>query len=155
MEVGNGLASVCAAVGDNAVAVCDARFFCDSGDLFKNIGYDGGVFAVYFVNASDVRFGNDEDVNGCLGGDIIERKDLFVLIRFFGGNIAVYDLTEKAVFYHIIYTPLNHTSRGALGRSFSIIGNYAETGKNLFRQLTLTPSPKGKAFVPSPLGRVS
>lgn len=83
MEVGNGLASVCAAVGDNAVAVRNARFFCNGGDLLKNVRNDGGVFAVYFVNARDMRFGDDEDVNGCLGGNVIKGKDLFVLIRFF------------------------------------------------------------------------
>ena len=105
MEVGNGLASVRAAVGDNAVAVRNARALCNNGDLFKDVRNDGGVFAVYFVNARDMRFGDNEDVNGCLRRDIVKRKDLFVIIRFFGWDIAVYYLAKKTVFYHIIYTP--------------------------------------------------
>ena len=107
MEMGNGLARIRTAVGDNAVAVRNARALCDCGNLFKDIRNDGGVFTVYFVNASNVRFGNNENVNGSLGRDIVESKNLIVFIRFFGGDIAVYDLAEKAVFYHIIYTPLN------------------------------------------------
>ena len=95
VEVGHGLASVCAAVGNNAVAVGDACRFCDGGYFRKDVSHDVCVSFVYFVYASDMRFGYNEDMNGCLRCDIVESEYFFVFIRFFRGDNSVYYFAKK------------------------------------------------------------
>ena len=92
------LASIVAAVRNNAVAVYYARRFCNSGDFCEDIRHNVCIGFVDFVYASDVRFRNNENVNGRLGRDIVEGENFIVLISFFRGDIACDYFAKKGNF---------------------------------------------------------
>jgi hypothetical protein len=50
-----------------------------------------------------MRLGNDQEVNGGLGVDVIKGIDLLVLIDLFGGNLSVYNGTKQTI--HNILPP--------------------------------------------------
>ena len=97
----NALTAVLADVGDDAVAIFKS---CDLGDLGDG-GEDGGNkvggLVRHLVSGCDVRFGNDENVDGRLGRDVVEGVDGLVLIDFFGGDHTLDDLTKQAIVHDI------------------------------------------------------
>ena len=97
VQVLNTLATVFAAVGDDAVAV-GKPFGCgDFGDRFKNTRYARAVFFIDSVRRCNVFLGHDENVYGCHGRDIAEGVEKFGFIYFGGRDLALDDLTKNAI----------------------------------------------------------
>lgn len=94
MEMGYRLAGIGAAVGDEAVAVCQACFFRDMGNGLKDMGDHGAVLGGHTVEGGDVSLGDHEDVNGGLGIDVAEGQNGVILVDLGGGNVAGDDFTE-------------------------------------------------------------
>ena len=98
MQVGNRLSAVFAAVVDNAVAAFGHAE--PAGDLSRpgeDAADDGAVFHVQFIRRSDVRLGDEEDVYGRLGVQVVKAEDFIVLVDLFGGDFPRRDLTENTV----------------------------------------------------------
>jgi hypothetical protein len=54
------------------------------------------------IRIGDVFLGDDQDVNGCSGVDIMEGQDLVVFIHDLCGYLAGYDLTKYAIVHGVI-----------------------------------------------------
>ena len=53
-------------------------------------------------NPLDVFAGNDEDMRGGGGANVVKGEEVIVFIDFFRGDIAARNLTEQAVCCHVI-----------------------------------------------------
>ena len=53
-----------------------------------------------FSHGCDMRLGDDEHMGGCLGHDIPESQEVFVLINNIGGYLASNNSTENTSFGH-------------------------------------------------------
>ena len=52
------------------------------------------VLRSHVVERFDMRFWNDEEVNGGCGTDIVKRQDIGVLVNLFSGYYALYYLAD-------------------------------------------------------------
>ena len=91
------LAAVLADIGDDAVAVLKSCGRGDLGDGRKDGGNKVGGLVRHLVSGRDVRLGNDENVDGRLGRDVVEGVDVFVLVHLFRGDHPCDDLTKQAI----------------------------------------------------------
>ena len=94
MQVGNRLAGIGAAVGDQTVAIGESRLLGDLGDGLKDMGEHGTVLGGYAVQGGNVDLGDHKDVHGGLGIDVAEGQNGVVLVDLGGGDIACDDFTE-------------------------------------------------------------
>ena len=95
MEVGDGFAAVGAVVDDEAIA--GLVEFELAGDFLgggEEMAEDGVVFGGYGGVAGVVLFGDEEDVDGGLGGNVTEGEDVVVLIDDVGWDLAIDDPFE-------------------------------------------------------------
>lgn len=97
MQVHDGLATVLAAVVDDAVAIVKPLGLGDLRYRLKALCNIFGVAAVYHGSAADVRLRHDKDVHGSLRVYIAERENILVLIYLGAGYLAGNDAAEKAV----------------------------------------------------------
>lgn len=102
MQVTNALATVLAAVVDDAVAVGQTLGCGDLGDRFKDLCNQVTVGAVNFVGAADVHLGNDQNVNGREGLNVAEGVDPFVLVNTGRGDLPGDDFAKNTI--HCIKT---------------------------------------------------
>ena len=91
------LATVLAAVIDDAVTVCKSQICRDLGDRLKNLGYAYAVLCRYLIGAADVSFGYHKNVNGSLGVYILEGVNVFVLVDLGRGDVSVDYFTKQAI----------------------------------------------------------
>lgn len=91
------LASVRAAVRDNAVSAGELFALCDLGDGFKDLRDDRAVLRSNFVNGRNMLLRHYEDMYRCLRIYVAESVDVFVLIDLRRGNLTLDYLTENAV----------------------------------------------------------
>ena len=103
------LASISTAIGDNAVTSAQ-RFACgDLGDNLKDLGDVYAVFGVDFISRCDVNLGHYKNMYGCLGIDIAESINVFILINLRGRDVTLDDLTKKAIHCSFLVDPPNVT----------------------------------------------
>lgn len=88
MQVHDGLATVLAAVVDDAVAIVKPLGLGDLRYRLKALCDIFGVAAVYHGSAADVRLRHDKDVHGSLRVYIAERENILVLIYLGAGYLA-------------------------------------------------------------------
>ena len=93
MQVKYTLTGLFADIGDYAITV-QTKFFGHFGDDSKNVANDGGVVLVYGRDGSDMGFGDNQKVSGCLRVDVIECVAQFILIYLVGRDVAGDDFTE-------------------------------------------------------------
>ena len=97
MQVLDALAAVLADVGDDAVAVFEPCGRGNLGDGRKDSGNKVCGLGRHLISRRNMRLGNDEDVDGRLGRDVVERVNAFVLVYFLGGDHPCDDLTKQAI----------------------------------------------------------
>ena len=100
MEVMYGLASVGAAVGNNAVAVADACAGSDQRNVFEDISDLCAGILGDILNGVHVHFRNDENVNGGLGIQILECEDLVIFINFGRRDETCGNFTKNTIFHN-------------------------------------------------------
>jgi hypothetical protein len=88
------LASVLADIGDNSVAVFKSAHLGDLGNCLEYSFYATGGFIRDSVGRFNMTFGNDQNVYGSLGIDILEGVDLVVFIDLLGGDLSRDYFTE-------------------------------------------------------------
>ena len=118
MEMGDGFSAVGAVVDDEAVAA--GVQFQLAGDFLgggEKVAEDGVVFRGDSGVAGVVLFGDEEDMNGGLGGDIAEGEDLIVLVEDVGGKFAVDDPLEDRFGHGPSYQMVNSRSWGPKWRA--------------------------------------
>jgi hypothetical protein len=96
MEVWDGLAAVRAVVDHDAESAFRAALV--SGDLRggeEQVTEDGLVFRGCITNAGDDVLGDDEDVDGCLRGNVAEGEAMFVAVDHIGGDLTVADFLKN------------------------------------------------------------
>ena len=95
MEMWNGLAAVGAVVDDQAIpGLVELEL---AGDLLgggKQMAEDRVMFRGDSRVAGVVMFGNEQDMDGGLGGDIAEGENVIILVDDFGFDLAVDDPFE-------------------------------------------------------------
>ena len=97
MQVRNGLTGVCAGVGSHAIAINQAFGLGNLGNDFKNVSHNSAVFSGDIVNRCHVLLGDHQDMGRCLGRDIPESKNSFILVNLGGRNDTCNDLTEQTI----------------------------------------------------------
>ena len=117
MKVGDSFPAVRSVVDDEAVAGLVefelAGNFLGGGE---EMAEDGVVFGGYGGVAGVVLFGDEDDVDGSLGGDVAEGEDVVVLIDDVGRDFAVDDPFEDR-FGHGPSFSTRWLGRGAGGRN--------------------------------------
>ena len=97
VQVEDGLAGICAAIGDDAVSVCDACLLCNRRDLLEDFCNGGAVIRCDFVHGGDVCLGNHQHMNGGFGVDVTEGQHGVVLVHLGGRDLSGNNFTENAV----------------------------------------------------------
>lgn len=95
------LATVFSHVGDDAVAVCKTGSLSDLRDRREDGGDVCGGIIRDLVGRRDVGLGNDQNVDGRLGGDVVKCVDGLVLVHLVGGDGALDDFTKQAIVHDI------------------------------------------------------
>ena len=107
MQMLYALATVLAAVGDHAVAICKVFRSGNLGDRFKNAGNISAVFGIYTVGRGNVKLRHHQDMNRCHWVDVAEGVDHLVLVNLGGGNVACNNFTKNTI-GHRKFSFLNH-----------------------------------------------
>ena len=81
MDVINSLARILTAVVNNAETVGEVVFCGNFGNGFKNLCDVAAVFGVYHISAGDMLLGDNNNVKGGLGIDILKSQNTFILIN--------------------------------------------------------------------------
>jgi hypothetical protein len=93
VEVMDGLTGLLTDVGDHAVAL-QPQLLGDLGDDGEDVSHHGGVVLGHFGHGGDVRLGDDQEVGGSLGINVIKGETDLVLIDFIGRDLPFGDLAE-------------------------------------------------------------
>ena len=96
VEVGHGLPRLLPNVGDHAVAL-QPQLPGHLGDDGEHVAHQGGVVVGHPGHRGDVGLGDDQEVGGRLGVDVVEGVADLVLIDLAGRDLAADNLTEQAV----------------------------------------------------------
>ena len=99
MKMGNGLAGIGAAVGDDAITACKTFLGGDDRNGPEAFGQvpvreTGGI-----IQRGDVLLRDDQHMRRRLGIDIPESVDILVFIDFGRRDLSLHDFTEEAVFH--------------------------------------------------------
>ena len=73
VQMMDALAGLLADVGDNAIAL-QTQLLGDLGDDGEDMSHHGGIVLGHFGHGGDVGFGDDQEVGGSLGVDVIKAK---------------------------------------------------------------------------------
>ena len=73
-------------VGDHAVAI-QTQLLGDLGDDGEDMGHHGGVVLGHFGDRGDVGLGDDQEMGGSLGIDVIKGEADLVLIDLIGRDL--------------------------------------------------------------------
>jgi len=95
------LTTVLSAIIYNAVTVCQAKGGSYLGYRFKYLRYVYAVLRRYFVRATDMSLGNNENVYRCLRIYILKGIDVLILIYLCGGYLSIDYFTKQAI--HIFH----------------------------------------------------
>lgn len=95
MEVGDGFAGVGAVVDDEAEAAGEVEFFGDDAGGDEEVAELGFVGGRGFADAGYQFFGDNEEVDGGLGLDVVDDDAAVVLVFDLRGDFAVDDFLEE------------------------------------------------------------
>ena len=96
VEVGDGLAAVRAVVDDHAVSVLrEAELGGDVRGGEEKVAEDGSVIGGRCAHAGDGFVRDDEDVDGCLRGNVAESEAGFVTMDHIRRDLGVADFLEN------------------------------------------------------------
>ena len=101
VQVVYGLAGIGTAVGNNAVAVADAGAGSDERNVFENISDFVAGFFRDVLNGIHVHFRDDKNVDGGLGVQVLEGKDLIVFINLGARDESCGDFTKNTILHGI------------------------------------------------------
>ena len=93
MQVVDALTGLLADVGDHAVAL-QTQLLGDLGDDGEDVGHNGGVVLGHFGHGGDVGLGDDQEMSGSLGVNVVKGETDLVLIDFIGRDLPFGDLAE-------------------------------------------------------------
>ena len=96
MKMENALARLLSDIGDHTVTL-HALFLGDLGDDLKDMGHHGAVFRADSGNRGNVGLGDDQEVSGRLGGDVVEGEAQLVLIDLAAGDLSGNNAAEQTV----------------------------------------------------------
>ena len=102
VQVRDGFAGVRAVVEDEAVAVFEAELFGDFCGFQEQMSEDGVVCRFCFSDARDGLLRYDENMDRCLGFDVVESDDPVVLVNDGGRDFACYNFFKQR-FTHVQY----------------------------------------------------
>ena len=127
MEVMDGLASIGATVGNNAVTVADACASGDHGNVFEYVSdFSARILGDVFKGVH-VHFGNDKNVDGCLRVQVLEREDLVVLINFGRRDETCGNFTKNTIFHNckpfLLYNYFGREHRSVRRGALNFMGN--------------------------------
>ena len=112
MEVGNCFAGVGAVIDDQPIpCFVEAGLAGDALGGCEKVGEERVVFGGDGSVAGVVFFGDEQDVSGCLGSEVAEGEDMFVLVKDVGLSFAVDDLFEDR-FSHGNYQMVSSSREG-------------------------------------------
>ena len=94
MEVGDGFAGEGAVVDDEAEAFGEAELFRHEVGDVEEVAKHGFIGGGGFGDARDGALGDDEEVDGRLGLDVVEDDTEVVFVFEVGGDLAVDDALE-------------------------------------------------------------
>lgn len=94
MQVGDSFAAVFTVVDNKAKAVALAKLVTEAGGYLKEVAEYGLICRGGLAYAGDWLFGHDENVDGRLGGDVVEGEGEFILMGDFCGNLASDDFLK-------------------------------------------------------------
>lgn len=97
MQVGHGLAGVGAVVDHQAEAALKVEFFRDRAGGEQEVSQHGLVVWSGFADAGDHGFRDDEEVDRCGGGDVVDDDAAIILVLDAGGNVAGDDAFKESV----------------------------------------------------------
>ncbi len=92
--MGDGFAAVGAAVDDGAEAVVPAELGGELGDEGHHVAEQGGVFGGGFADADDELLGDEQEMGGGLGGNVVDDDAFVVFVLDGGRDLAVDDFLE-------------------------------------------------------------
>ena len=95
MQVGHGLLSGLADVGDHPVArPGEPQFLRKLRDDGEDVAHHGGALLCDGGDGLDVLLGHHQEVGGSLGGDVVESIAQIVFVDLAAGNLPGNDFTE-------------------------------------------------------------
>jgi len=97
MQVEDLLAPAFSCIDDGAESVLQPLIFCQLGQQQHHVADQGAVFSVQFVQTVYVQPRDHQQVDIGLGRDVLEDDNLFVLIYYVGGDVAIADLTKQTI----------------------------------------------------------
>jgi len=101
VQVVDRLASIGAAVGNDAVTVADACASGNGWNIFEYVGDFGACILRDVLDGVHMHFRNNENVDGCLRIQVLEGKDLVVFVNLGGGNEACGNFTKNTIFHNV------------------------------------------------------
>ena len=96
VEVGHRLPRLLPAVGHHP-EIGNAQLMGHLGDGLKAVAHQVGVPLGNLPAGGHVGLGDDQEVDGSLGVDVIKGVAEIILVHLVGGDLPFYDLTEQAV----------------------------------------------------------
>jgi hypothetical protein len=94
MEVEDALSALFAGVDDGSVAVVESELCGEFGDHEQEVSSELGVLWGEIIEGDKRFFGDEEDVSGRLGTDIVEGEAEIVFVDDFCGDFAIDDFLE-------------------------------------------------------------
>lgn len=97
MDVENGLAGFGTIIKDDPEGVTNTFL---AGNVSTDTHYLADnlfILCTDLSRATDMLFGNDQEVDWGLGVDVAEGKDVIILVKLVRGNITINNLAKKAV----------------------------------------------------------
>ncbi len=98
VEVGDGFAAVGTVVDDGTESLVPAELGGEFGDDRHHVAEEGGVFGSGFADAHNVFFGDEQEMGGGLGIDVLDDDAFVVFVLDGGRDLAVDDFLEDGFF---------------------------------------------------------
>lgn len=78
----------------------EAQFLCNLLAAVEELSYEGAVGFAHVHEACDVALGDNQKMDGRLGGNVVKSVDVVIFVDFFGRDFTLDDFTEKTIFTH-------------------------------------------------------
>jgi hypothetical protein len=100
VEVEDGLARACSAIGHGAIAIEQLQLSRKLRRHEVHLADHRLIFLGGFVQGSKMFAGDDEDMRGRLRTDVFKREDIVVLVNDFRGDLFRRDFAKQTVHAH-------------------------------------------------------
>ena len=113
VKVRDGFAAIRAVINDEAVAgFIELALASDPLGGYEKMSEEGMILGGDGTMAGVMFFWNDKNVDGCLGGEITEGEDVFILVENIGGEFAVDDAFEDGFGHRASYQIVSSRREG-------------------------------------------